>query len=200
MRLFRYVLLSVFAFVITAGSASAAPIVCSATLSTGQGPAKLYQASVDPAVACSGPTIANDVFPSDLVAFGFTWLAQDKDPGGDATENNANENVLTIVGADSTSGTFTIDPANSQCGLLDCNYFVFALKFGPAVAYFDLGQIASPMTFNWSTNRNALSHGAAYGRYEGSRVFDAPEPGMMLLLATGAVVGIRRRLRRAWPR
>ena len=195
MRLFRYVLLSVFAFVITAGSASAAPIVCSATLSPGQGPAKLYQASVDPAVACSGPTIGNDVFPSDLTAFGFNWLAQDKDPGSDPTQNNADENVLTVVGASTTSGTFTINPANSQCGLLDCNYFVYALKFGPAVAYFNLGQVTSTTTFNWETNQNGLSHGTVYGRYEGTRIVNAPEPGMMLLLATSAAFGIRRRFK-----
>ena len=190
----RLALFGVFAIFVSAITASASPVVCSANLTVGN-KTKLFEASVDPAVGCSGPIIGNDVFPSDLTAFGFTWLAQDKDPGGDPTQNNADENVLTLTGASTTSGTFTINPANSQCGLVDCNYFVYALKFGPVVAYFNLGQVTSPTTFNWQTNKNGLSHGTAYGRYEGSRIFDAPEPGMMLLLATSVAFGVRRRFR-----
>jgi hypothetical protein len=67
--------------------------------------------------------------------------------------------------------------------------FVFGLKFGPVVAYWNLGEITTAQTFNWTTNQNALSNGAVYARFAPT----APEPGLMLLLATGAVVGIRRR-------
>ena len=86
----------------------------------------------------------------------------------------------------------TIDPTNSQCGPVDCNVFVFGLKFGPAVVFWDLGHIATTTTFNWTTNTRALSNGAVYARYEEFNI-NAPEPGVMFLLATGAAIGIRRR-------
>ena len=191
-QLVRLGLLSLFGLAVSATTALAAPIVCSATLSIGGGPLKFFEASVDPAVGCTVPVNANNVFPSDLAAFSATWLAQDKDGGADLPLNGANENVLTIIGANTTGGTFTIDPANSQCGLVDCNVFVFGLKFGPVVAYWNLGSITTPTTFNWATNRNALSNGAVYARFEEFDI-NVPEPGLVLLLATGAAAGFRRR-------
>jgi hypothetical protein len=191
-RLFRLGLLSFFALVIAGSTANAAPIVCSATLAIGGGPLEFFEASVDPALSCTTPIKANNVFPSDLLAFGATWLAQDKDGEAVLPLNGANEDVLTITGANTIAGTFTIDPSDSQCGLEDCNVFAFGLKFGPVVVYWNLGNITAPTTFNWTTNRNALSNGAVYGRSEEFRV-SAPEPGVMLLLATGATLGLRRR-------
>ena len=186
-------LLGLFGLVVSATAATAAPIVCSATLVIGGGgPPKFFEASVDPAVACTTPIKANNVFPSDLTAFSATWLAQDKDGGADLPLNGASENVLTITGANTTAGTFTIDPTNSQCGLVDCNVFVFGLKFGPVVTYWNLGSITAPTTFNWATNRNALSNGAVYARFEEFTI-NVPEPGLVILLATGAAVGLRRR-------
>jgi hypothetical protein len=187
----RVGLLGFFGLVIAVSTANAAPIVCSATLAIGNGPLKFFEASVDQAVSCTTPIKANNVFPSDLLAFGATWLAQDKD-GGASPLNGANEDVLTITGANTIAGTFTIDPGNSQCGLVDCNAFVFGLKFGPVVVYWDLGNVTTLTTFNWATNRNALSNGAVYGRSEEFRI-SVPEPGVMLLVAMGAAVGVRRR-------
>ena len=188
----RLGLLSLLGLALSANTAIAAPIVCSATLAIGGGPLKFFEASVDPAVACTTPIKDNNVFPANLTAFSVMWLAQDKDGGADLPLNGATENVLTITGANTTGGTFTIDPANSQCGLVDCNVFVFGLKFGPVVAYWNLGNISAPTTFNWTTNQNALSNGAVYARFEEFTV-NVPEPGLVLLLATGAAVGIRRR-------
>jgi hypothetical protein len=190
--LVRFVLVGVFGVVLFATTASASPVVCSANLTVG-GDTKLFQASVDPAVACAGPVIGNNVFPIDLTTLGFTWLAQDKDTDA-APVNGATEDLLSVIGVNGTSGIFTIDPTDSQCGLLDCNYFVFGLKFGHAIAYFDLGNISTTTTFNWSTNHNALSNGAVYARYEGFRINNVPEPATMLLMATGAAFGIRRRV------
>jgi len=187
----RLCLLSLFAVALTASPSSAGPVECSGMLASGNGPLKLYKASVDSALSCVGPMIGNNVFPADLPAFSHTWLAQDKDNDA-GPENGANEGVLSITGANTTAGTFTIDPTKSQCGAVDCNVFAFGLKFGPAVVFWDLGAITTTTTFNWATNKNALSNGAVYARYE---EFDlqVPEPGMMLLFATGAAAGLRRR-------
>ena len=191
-QLVRLGLLGLFGLAVSANTANAAPIVCSATLVIGSGgPPKFFEASVDPALACTAPIKANNVFPSDLTAFSATWLAQDKDVDAGPL-HGATENVLTITGANTTAGTFTIDPTNSQCGLVDCNVFVFGLKFGPVVTYWNLGSITAPTTFNWATNRNALSNGAVYARFEEFTI-NVPEPGLVLLLATGAAVGLRRR-------
>ena len=183
-QLVRLVFLSVFGAVLATTTASAAQITCSGTFDN-----KFFEASLDPAVSCAGPLNANNVFPNDLSAFGFTWLAQDKDPGGDTPKNGANEAVLTILGANTTGGSFTINPINSQCGLVDCNFFAFGLKFADSVIYWDLGKITTTTTFAWETTQFAFSNGAAYARFAPT----APEPGVMFLLATGAAIGIRRR-------
>lgn len=187
----RLGLFTFFGVALAVTSASAAPIVCSASIQQGQGPNfVLFQASVDPAVSCEGPFEQNNVFPNAFTGFGYTWLAQDKDEQGNvAPENGAGEDVLELTGVGSLFGTFTIDPTTSQCGPVECNFFVFGLKGGPVVTYFDLGNITSETTFNWTLSPNALSNGAVYGRFAPT----APEPGLMFLLATGAVVGLRRR-------
>ena len=190
-QIIRLCLLSLFAVTLAASPSNAGSIECSGMLASGNGPLKLYKASVDSAISCVGPTIGNNVFPADLTAFSSTWLAQDKD-NDEGSENGANESVLSISGINTMGGTFTINPTESQCGPVDCNVFAFGLKFGPAVVFWDLGAITTTTTFNWTTNRNALSNGAVYGRYEEFEI-QVPEPGMMLLFATGAAVGVRRR-------
>ena len=176
---------TLFLLVLGTSAANAAPIVCEGDLDTGHGHnTKHYTGSIDPALACEGPFIGNDDYPSDLDASGYTWLAQDKDDDG-GPANGASEDVFTLTGNGGYSGTFTIDPTLSNCLGEACSYFVVVLKWDGAYAYWDLGQLFGATAFNWTATPFALSHATLYARGGDEGIQFIPEPASLLLFGTG---------------
>ena len=178
--------------------ATASPVVCEGDLDTGHGHhTKHYEGSIDPAVQCAGPFVGNDDYGSGYIdAFGFTWLAQDKD-GGDGPQNGAAEGVLTLTGGGGNGGTFTIDPGDSNCEGELCNLFLVVLKWDGAYGYWEIGEVTNTTQFDWIATPYALSHASLYARYEGgTEIESVPEPGTLALFAAG-LGGVLLRRRRA---
>jgi hypothetical protein len=183
-------------FLAWTGSASAAPVLCPGTPGTGD---REFMVDTTPSATCLAYALGNISGNGDAVNdLGLVTL----DKSDDGTDGLL-QGALSITGAGSTSGTFTISPL----AWASYSQLVIAFKAGdgqldPDWAAFLLLPNASFGTWSIS-GQQSLSHANLYGgELLGTPrgVPEIPEPTSMLLLGSGlAALAAHRRRRRSQP-